>query len=1056
MVQTGQATDTTAMSPLPLQQHTTYLRVSAATDAEVNKIVAGLDLRALPLGADGTAKADASGSDDNGETAGESSKKQALLLDVRKSKSGATSVQLPKPHFETTVEVTYVCGGQPGTYVILGTVPGIETHDVIVFKWKKICGKGRIFGFSVVTSDNQDVIVNGDATPSFRLDTHKLEDGGGERSSNLYRVGYAQDSLKLVVHGPPSSSSSSTLEHFSSLSFNVTDLRMDPSPEKAGLSIVLDGPASTGGELERGDKVALELLFDCLLPGTTTLEIDFTVSNNDQLVTTMAFEKECHVGPLPGFDIIPVGIESSDSLAVKDGLARPNYAPSAPMAIVDATQTSIDFEIFTARSGLSVPIKKIWATAVDFEIQRDPTEELPWLFEKNNKGETQFRSPKWMRNPGRGSVFGTSGSILDSLKKKLFNHGAVRAATPTTFDAGDIFGNLGGLFRRFSKPHGNGVGNGVGNGNGGGRRLWKPNVREEPAQLPFQDNPGRDRRRSRSIVAKVSVSGTATRGKGPTQEEEGGTTTNNDPRDDPKVESNRPLTLSVLHDCTHSGSVIVTVNLVIVPEGATVLDVKNNDEEESSISSMLPAFLKAKLKQTWNSAQHKIVSFSYIKECLVGSIPGLDISMGTYQPTKKMGGYAMFHGKVTPYFLARGRTKMVVREAEKTSNFYLTLNNPEWTVEIKNVTARVLHRSDIVKSADVTVLSSTGSKISMWKSHHPIILRGSRAEYKSPRILSVAYDCIQTGVARIVLDLTLVPTRKGHTEKERSMTMSWDKKCRVPPLRGLMVSMLNPHYVDRKGAMKSFAIIDHGRPVVEYAIGTHSASVGMRWNQIQLTVSMKANSTMPIAVPYVVSNNALTEPVLDVVVGGTHLPPPMDVHEDPYGYAKDDTLFLEHDTNFVMNLDFKCGKGMNGSSIVTVVIPLRPPLREDVSTVVEYPVDVEFAMTKRCGTPRAKRKWGKQAEKFFGSTAGIATIVVFFIGLVVCMGVVWCPQVVMNMRAQLLRRNYKYKRVKLDDGLDTDDDEEFGLADSGTTTLEMRSRRRGRDVGGGESPVMSV
>ena len=71
---------------------------------------------------------------------------------------------------------------------------------------------------------------------------------------------------------------------------------------------------------------------------------------------------------------MPVGLESMDSLVVKDGLALPNYAPSAPMAIVSATETSVDFEIIAARPGLSIPIKKIWTTTTDFEIQQNPND----------------------------------------------------------------------------------------------------------------------------------------------------------------------------------------------------------------------------------------------------------------------------------------------------------------------------------------------------------------------------------------------------------------------------------------------------------------------------------------------------------------------------------------------------------------------------------------------------------------------------------------------------------------------------------------------------------
>ena len=1048
LIQAGKTQDTT--SNHPIAQHTSFLRVSAAKKADVTKMTAGLQLRALPLGADGNTNPEST-QDPN------TIKHTQLRIDVSKPTTEPTSVG---DAYETTVEITYICGGQAGKFVVLGTIPGLQAEEVIVFQWKKTCGLGHIYGFSVTTSDDQDVVVNGDVVPSFRYNNNKNIQQESEEilkgNALLYHVLYTQDQLQLFVQGPIQKRGATTgasTDYFPPLSFNVSAIRMTPTPDKAGLGIILEGPASTGGYLERGDKIPLTFVFDCLLAGTTIVEIDFIVSNNDQLITTVVFAKECHVGPLPGFDIMPTGIESIDNLAVKDGLARPNYHAGLPMAIVDATQTSIDFEIFTARPGLSIPIKKIWATATDFEIQQDPTrEDLPWLFKKNHQGS------KWQTtqstHPGRGSIFGSSGSIFDTLTNKLFTHHALPANSQDGNQRSSV------LFHKFVQP---GQPEKGGNGKGGNgktrRQLWKPNVREEPAEIPFQNSNLGPRIRRSSIIAKVSVSGSATRGKGPKQDER---IDGNDFYKSPRVEPHKPLTLSVLHDCTHSGSVVVTINIVILPETATIVPEEEEKEQENekesdtpTISQLLSKFIQSKIKESWNQAKHRVVKFSYIKECLVGSIPGLDISMGTYQPTKKMGGFALFHGRVTPYFLAGGRAKMVVREAEKTSNFYLSLNNPEWKVEIQNVTARVLHRSDIVDNVEVTVLSSTGSKISMWRPHHPILLLGKREEYKAPRILSVAYSCIQTGTARIVLDLLLIPTRNGKTEPERSMTMSWDKKCRVAPLRGLMIKMLNPHYVDTIGASYLFPVVNHGQVSPKYTVDIASAGIGKRWDQITLIVSMEVNATMPIAVPFVVSNNKITAPMLEVrkrsstASSSTLLASPTEKHHDPYGYSDDTTLYLTDQTTFSMDLKFNCqsdayGYKKNGSSIVTVVIPLRPPVVNDISTVVEYPVDVEFAFTKRCGAVKNKNKGRNKTP----TATGIVLSVVVVLGLAVCIGVICCPQVVLNMRARLFRKDYKYKRVKLeeDEGDNLDDDakeeEEFGLKEGGNE-IEMRSRRKG-------------
>ena len=137
-----------------------------------------------------------------------------------------------------------------------------------------------------------------------------------------------------------------------------------------------------------------------------------------------------------------------DSLVVKDGLALPNYAPSAPMAIVSATETSVDFDIIAARPGLSIPIKKIWTTTTDFEIQQNPNDNGGGSSGGGN--DAGMNTPTWTNfiRPGRGSVFGSTGSVLDSLKTKLFNHDAV-SATPSKDVATDPFGTLRHMFRRF-------------------------------------------------------------------------------------------------------------------------------------------------------------------------------------------------------------------------------------------------------------------------------------------------------------------------------------------------------------------------------------------------------------------------------------------------------------------------------------------------------------------------------------------------------------------------------------------------------------------------------
>ena len=626
---------------LPVPQHQSYLRISGSSKASVEKMVEGLQIRSLDSVKPGVTPVSA---------------RHQLLVDTEKP--NPERIASVGDHFEALVEITYVCGGQPGTYLILGTIPSnTNKMDVLIFKWKKTCGKGLLYGFNVATADNQDIVVNGDVVPAFRQRNHQdTTDSTATENTKLHHVGYTQDTFDLVVKGPSTTGATdSRTDSKFSLSFNVTALRMFPTPEKAGLSVVLEGDAASGGRIEVGDTIGLSLLFDCLITGTTTLELDFTVSNNRHLVSTMSFQKSCHVGPLPGFDILPSGIESLEALVVKDGQARPTYAKHAPLALVPATQTSVDFDIFTAREGLSIPIKAIWTTTTDFEIQQDPVNnDLPWLYNKNRFPKQGGPFPS---RPGRGSVFGSSGSVLDALTKKLFNHGAVPL---TNFPTMQSFNGLNGLFQRFHGGGDRGQSSKEGGNNGNRRGLWKPNVREKPAEIPSKQE--RSRIKRPSVVAKTSVSGTAVLDKTYLKRTTKPTTPTAIVY--PTVTPTTPLTLNVIHDCMHSGSVVVTVNILVVPQNVKILDGKEDPKDTpkdttkdttttgptaaatKDAPSIMGKYLKKFLNKIYNNKniKQKIVSFSYVKECLVGSIPGLDISMGNYQPGIKMGGYALYHG----------------------------------------------------------------------------------------------------------------------------------------------------------------------------------------------------------------------------------------------------------------------------------------------------------------------------------------------------------------------------------------------------------------------------
>ena len=67
----------------------------------------------------------------------------------------------------------------------------------------------------------------------------------------------------------------------------------------------------------------------------------------------------------------------------------------------------------------------------------------------------------------------------------------------------------------------------------------------------------------------------------------------------------------------------------------------------------------------------------------------------------------------------------------------------------------------------------------------------------------------------------------------------------------------------------------------------------------------------------------------------------------------DSTMYLQQQRTIGMDLTFNCAPNMKGSSIVTVVIPLRPPLKQDISTAVRYPVDISFVIQKDVGHRKA-------------------------------------------------------------------------------------------------------
>ena len=1073
--------------PAPSADHTSWLTFSAPDEQALLSAVRGLTLRALPIADDG----DDGDDDDSGSNIDAKTKSTAvtahLKVSIKRSSSGAVSDA--SNIFSHVVDIAYLCSGTPGKFTIIGTVPysprGPEStaeEKLLIFTLRKECGPGRIHGFNVFTdaaapadatanrkrasnvgpaanAGNNDeaavtgaAIVNGDATSSFDA-----------LSPVPYRVGYAQDSLVLSVRGPEEQNS--VPKRPFQLGFNVSQIKIGDTPSRGKgpvkvLAVALEGEAAGGGTLEAGDAVELRLVFDCIVSGTPTVTIEFIINAHEHLTSKMTFQKECHVGPLPGFDVLPGGMNVADHLVVKDGLATPSFAQGSPVAIVDATRATADFELIAAHPGLVLPLASVYVTARDFNVQNN-----------NREADGKSKHPNWKYSRGgpvgKGSIFGAGGSILDHFAKQLFN----QASDVSPFSTGKPT-----LLQHFFDGPGRNE-----DGEGGGRRrrqLWRPNnrasVRDDvtveeaippppppPPSVRIIQLPGdagryrgfRQSKKYRSTILRASLSGTAL-------------TAN-------AISSNTTETLSVTHDCLRSGSSIVTVHIEVEPSKAKE-DV--GVARAAGMSDTLSTFLESIFR---DAKAPKKVAFSYVKECVVGSVPGLDVTMGVYSPIKKMNGYAVFRGRVVGPFQAASRQKVVVREAEKRSHFYLSLDTDDWTLDVQKIRVAVTHASstmgnsaDMGKSASIShdvhriaspvaaVLSDrAGSRLSADAPHKAFRVVGSR-EHPGTKIIEVAYNCHVSGVARLALHLEMQPTLpNGKVEPTRALTVSWEKVCHVPAVRGLNVKMVQP----------SYAVVSDGVVQDQFVVGSHAARFGKKYERVTFLISMATSISasvkkgeaaeveeevaIPMARPRVASSNAVCAPSLtgELMTSLEDMDAKRAAAADAaleavkkesssnivVASVEEDVMLLRSGASSVQKLvlDFNCEQ-FNGSSVVTVTLPIRPPVRtrgsgssgtrpvknmaeiggiggQEERVMATYSAsDVSFSVTKRCGKRRPSgvfKTWiSTPAGKFLVSMGALAAISMVA-------GVLFCPRHIVNLRARILRHNYKYQRVKLED-----------------------------------------
>ena len=1028
----------------PSGDHTSWLTFSSPEKGPLMSAVRGLTLRALPLGADGTV-------DPNDANIKRAS---GLKVSVKKSSSGAHADG--SGIYSHVVDIAYLCNGVPGKFTIVGTVPYRTSgkHQLHVFTLRKTCGEGLIHGFNVFTdaaapggqltkkasgeattfanaqasADIGAAILNGDPTPPF-----------GPLSSMPYRVGYAQDSLVLSIRGIPKSersANSASLEPFH-LAFNISQVTIGHTPSRSkgsvtALAVALEGEAAGGGTLEAGDDVELRLVFDCIVSGTPLVTLEFVINEHAHLRSRMSFLKECHVGPLPGFDVIPGGIDVAGHLVVKDGLATPSFAEGSPTALVDALHPSAEFELVAARPGLVLPLSTIYVTAQDFTVDDV----------KRGKGFPHNNHPNWKSkgdSVGEGSIFGPGGSILDHFANKIFKSDDADASPfggPTLlqhfFD--DPF-QIGGRRRR---------------------RLWRPNKRKhglnddfvidddaprvQVLELPGRKNQrGRFRqsKRHRSTVLRASVSGTAI-----TMD---------------AVSSNETATLVVTHDCLRSGSSIVTVHIEVVPSKA------REDEEtarEYGMSDSLSHFLE---KIFHDAKAPKTVAFSYVKKCIVGSVPGLDVTLGAYTPIRKNSGYTIFRGRVVGPFQVASRQKVVIREAEKRSHFYLSLDNDGWLLDVQNIKVVVTHATSQVQnsgkdgdtishdvqriaSPKVAILSDrTGSRLSANDAHEAFRVVGSR-QHPGTKIIEVEYNCRTSGVARLAMQLEIQPTLpNGKVEPVRALTVSWEKICHVPIIQGLNIETLQPQH----------SVVSDGIIQRPFEISNHEVRFGKRVDRLTFLISLSSSENninsgkaqgkakrdllLPIGRPRVTSNNDLCSPKLTgeamksfqdaetmrmaAVATSSEV-----ARESPnkivIAPADQDVILLGagRSSKLELSVDFNCKRSKNGTSIVTVTLPIRPPSTNNGKSTIKgggkkpifatyTPSDVSFSFAKRCAEHRRAR-----GASWLSTTVGKLVITICVVlGIFVVAGVLFFPEKIINLRARLLRYNYKYQRVKLED-----------------------------------------
>ena len=896
--------------------------------------------------------------------------------------------------WEMRTYLTYMCrkeGKSPISFSISrrATANG-KGRMGFALAWEKECGAGPVYGFNVRLREkygktNGEVITDGATAPEFLPYLTGIGSSG-------FKVGILERTTWFVVNGPPAGSTDTF-----SLNFNISSVKVSKpkgrvrsdgprhsNPASNVLAVMLDGDASNGGTLNAGDSVPLILRYDCLESGVASIEVAFSLQagvggsgHTDRRTAVFGFQKSCHVGPLPGFDIAMSGVDLGTSfMVVKDGLPVQSFSKTDHSARVSPKKSALSLELLMVRPMVAIdfgrPRIHVRVSSLSPSVVK-PKDGLPNPILPSRPGSFVDAISDVI---GPRSVFGGAGSIFDRLApmfSRLGGRGGGAAPPPPP--------PLPGLDNSFSDddedPFGPFMGGGV------RRRLWRPKI----SHLTESTDP-------KSRVVEVSMTGDAAFG---------GT-----------IQSNSSSMLTIIHDCLRTGSAVVEVTIPLKRPRAS-MSIKKAGTDDTK------AFLKRVMEKLKQLRSESTIVFAYTKECQQGPIPGFDISLGQVMTTGVKDFFPVKSGIVTPAYRA-SRAEMRVREGEEVSRVYFSLNMPGTKVQISEPVVRTHPKIGTQAGSDifdpkVRVMGAVGSHTEdqFARNGKPFDVVGPRSfirtargkRWAHPKIVEIQYNCKMSGLAKMFLSFHVTQFRIDPKTKEykasnrgpRQLTVGWVKECHVPAIKGLTVKCLDRPDKTGKAERGDFVVVN-GAPTANYEPSVHSWIYGPRDKTAYFYISSSVNSTMRFDPPVVSSSNDGVRLSMDGVNSGKGNAP----------------FFLSSQKKpQELKLHFECVS--YGSSIVTVTIPFRPDPNGDDNGPIDGPTDITWAFTKKCKTSvDSMAKTDK--KKIVTMVASFALVVIIVLGFFVFFQRNKIQELLIRLKHNT--NAAKYKKVKTDDDVEED------------------------------------